>query len=77
MNDKFIKKPNTSSQDYNNVHFCEIATKIHLGGPAIDECFEDSDGLLFVSNGEYGSQVNFCPWCGYEAKIKVNGDEDD
>ena len=28
-------------------------------------------GQLWVSNGEYGSQVNFCPYCGYGALVKL------
>jgi len=52
------------------LHFCEIPVKQHASGAAIDDCFEDVDGYLFVSNGEYGSQVNYCPMCGYEAKKK-------
>jgi Protein of unknown function (DUF551) len=38
---------------------------------AVTECAEDKAGTLWVSNGEYDSQVNFCPFCGYEAKVKV------
>ncbi len=36
-------------------------------GPAITECWQDSTGTLWVSNGEYSSTVNFCPYCGYKA----------
>lgn len=49
-------------------HFCEIPEKSHCHGPAIEFCFEDLEGYLFVTNIEYGSQVNFCPMCGYKAK---------
>lgn len=68
--EKFIKEPNFD-EDYKRFHHCEIPCKRHLYGAAIDECIQDLDGLLFVSNGEYGSQVNFCPMCGYEAKVKI------
>jgi len=38
----------------------------------IEGCFESVDGRLFVFNGEYGTcQVNFCPFCGFEAKVKI------
>lgn len=37
-------------------------------GEALDECYEDEDNKLWVSNGEYASQVNYCPYCGYKAK---------
>ncbi len=40
-------------------------------GPAIDECREDEDGRLWAFNSEYETQVNFCPFCGHEAKVKV------
>ncbi len=40
-------------------------------GAAIDSCIEDSKGELWVDNGEYASQVNFCPYCGYRAQIQV------
>ena len=43
-----------------------------LFGDAIELCREYEDGTLWVDNGEYGSQVNFCPVCGYEAKVKIN-----
>ena len=39
-------------------------------GSAVDDCVERDDGSLWVSNGEYGSRVNFCPFCGFEAKVK-------
>jgi hypothetical protein len=41
-------------------------------GQAILETFEKDDGKLWVSNGEYTNQVNFCPCCGYEAKKKID-----
>ena len=40
-------------------------------GQAISSTYEKEDGTLWVTNGEYGSQVNFCPITGYEAKIKI------
>ena len=64
---KKIPNPNIS----NIKHYCEVPFKYHLRGSAIDDCYEDEDGFLFVSNPEYGSQVNFCPVCGYEAKKKI------
>lgn len=67
----FEKEPNYCNENDKNFHYCEIPCKQHLYGCAIDECYEDLDGYLFVSNGEYGSQVNYCPACGYEAKRKI------
>lgn len=48
-------------------------------GEAIEKCWEDEDGRLWVShtvvggeyNYDYFSVVNFCPYCGYEAKVKA------
>ena len=40
-------------------------------GPAIERCEEKEDGSLWVRNREYGSRVNFCPFCGYPAKVKM------
>lgn len=39
-------------------------------GPAIENCFEDEDGKLWAGNGEYSSQVAFCPYCGFKARVK-------
>jgi hypothetical protein len=41
-------------------------------GHAIEGCYEKEDGTLWAGNGEYESQVSFCPYCGYQAKIKPN-----
>lgn len=59
-----------------DLHYCNIPCRSHWYGPAIDHCFEDLERRLFVSNGEYGSQVNFCPMCGYKSNnmIKDAGD---
>ena len=40
-------------------------------GPAFDGVYELSDGTLWIGNGEYGSQVNYCPVCGAAAITKV------
>ena len=58
----------------NNVHRCHMpkGAKNAIYGDAITDCWEDKKGLLWVDNDEYGSQVNFCPYCGYEAKVKIN-----
>ncbi len=54
------------------LHYCDSELPSHGRGSCVDECSEDEEGRLFVGNGEYGSQINFCPYCGYEAKIKVS-----
>lgn len=40
-------------------------------GAAVDMCVEDNDGKLWVDNGEYSSQVNYCPYCGFRAPTQV------
>ena len=86
MNDDHLLEPNFSKYEWSrekgvdqyeeylkifSLHHCSIQTPSHSYGDAIRDCTEDEDGRLFVDNCEYGSQVNFCPYCGYEAKIKV------
>lgn len=51
------------------LHNCSHATKSDQYGGAIGACYEREDGTLWVDNGEYASQVNFCPYCGYRAKV--------
>jgi hypothetical protein len=53
-----------------NLHTCDLSAPHDGYGPAVEYCYEDSDGKLWVGNGEYGSQVNFCPVCGFAAKKK-------
>jgi len=50
-----------------NRHYCRIRTDSTEAGPAIDYCWEDKDGCLWVGNGEYENQVNYCPQCGFKA----------
>ena len=52
-------------------HSCELDSDYECYGVAITTCYEGDDGRLWAGNGEYGSQVNFCPVCGFEAKVKV------
>jgi hypothetical protein len=69
------EKLNTYLQEFakeiieNNLHFCSIKTKHDGYGEAISDCYEQINGELWVSNGEYSSQVNYCPYCGYKAKV--------
>ena len=58
-------------------HNCEAPreAKDYIYGQAITQCVELEDGTLTVDNDEYGSQVNFCPYCGYEAKVKIGTNE--
>ena len=40
-------------------------------GVAVIRCYEDEQGRLWVTNDEYETRVNFCPFCGYQAKSQV------
>ena len=48
-------------------HECEISRPHGSYGYAIDYCSEDEQGRFWVGNGEYYSQVKFCPECGIQA----------
>jgi len=53
-------------------HHCELAhAPWKEYGAAIAFCAEDEDGTLWVGNYEYCSQVDFCPVCGYKAKVPI------
>jgi hypothetical protein len=53
------------------IHHCTGDTPHAACGMAIHECFENEKGELWVSNTEYSSQVNYCPFCGYKADTSV------
>ena len=57
-------------------HNCSILTKYSGHGEAIDFCMEAKNGSLWVGNGEYMSQVNYCPYCGYKSKVDAFAPED-
>lgn len=52
-------------------HRCEGDLPKAAYGDAIRYCFEGEDGKLWITNEEYASQVNFCPYCGYKAAVAV------
>ena len=55
-----------------NKHYCKLDSPCSKAGEAIDYCVEDDDdGTLWAGNCEYDSQVNYCPVCGYKAKVQV------
>ena len=52
------------------LHECNMMMhRSYQAGPAITSCYEDDDGTLWAGNVEYETQVNFCPRCGYKAKV--------
>jgi len=56
-------------------HRCELHSQSGGHGEAVDVCFEDEDGKLWVENGEYASVVFYCPVCGYASRAKAKGEE--
>jgi hypothetical protein len=52
-------------------HKCEGTLPDGAYGEAINSCSEDKDDKLWIDNGEYSSQVNYCPYCGYKSKKQV------
>lgn len=40
-------------------------------GTAIYECVENDKGELWAGNDEYGTRVNYCPFCGFKARTPV------
>lgn len=40
-----------------------------VNGEAIGLCYEHENGELWVGNSEYESQVSFCPYCGFKARV--------
>lgn len=47
-------------------------------GQAVDTVYMNEEGEMWVTNGEYATQVNFCPFTGTEAikKMKLVNDSD-
>jgi hypothetical protein len=42
-----------------------------LFGNAVEYVKEDSEGRMWIGNGEYETQVNFCPFTGKEALTEM------
>lgn len=45
-------------------------------GHAISFCLSDREGRLWVSGGSYTTQVNYCPFCGFKARVQVEWEPD-
>ncbi len=56
------------------LHYCASGNANGVIGfsHAVDDCREHADGRLEVENGEYGTYVNFCPFCGFQARTPVS-----
>lgn len=40
-------------------------------GPAVSYTRTDEQGRMFIGNGEYETQVNYCPFTGVAAIVKM------
>jgi hypothetical protein len=62
------------NEEKNVLHECDMPESSYVvgWGTAIEKCWENEKGKLYAGNGEYGSQVNFCPICGYKAKVVIS-----
>ena len=57
-------------------HFCKLQTAGYQPYEgAIEVCYEDLDGTLWAANSEYVSQVNYCPCCGFRAKVPAQEED--
>ncbi len=55
-------------------HGCDMERWPQDGyGEAVDGCYGTDEGEFWVGNGEYGTQVNYCPACGAKAPTQVKG----
>lgn len=52
-----------------SLHECQGHTPQDGYGEALNVCWEQPGGKLWAGNEEYGSQVAFCPYCGFKAKV--------
>jgi hypothetical protein len=52
------------------MHKCEGHFPHDGYGEAIDSCYANEVGEMWAGNGEYGSQVCYCPYCGEKARVQ-------
>jgi hypothetical protein len=50
------------------MHECLGYPEHGMYGGAFHACIELDNKTLWVTNGEYASQVNYCPYCGFKAE---------
>ncbi|MBA7580010.1 hypothetical protein ES708_21896 [subsurface metagenome] len=71
-NIKEIKK-RIEKMESGKLHECSvIGSEVEWGYTAsMIRCFERENGSLCVMNWGYVSRVNYCPFCGYKAKMQM------
>lgn len=50
-------------------HYCGMKSPY---SQVIEDCREDNYGKLWICNGQRMAPVNYCPKCGYKAKVSYN-----
>lgn len=60
-------------EDYGSaIRWCKTADEVNLReSPQSDPGHPYKAQSLWVGNGEYTSQVNYCPYCGYKAEVET------
>lgn len=53
----------------NPLHDCSGDLPQEGDGPAVSCCAESEDGTLWIFGGGNSSQVGYCPYCGFQAKV--------
>jgi len=71
-NVKAIKKK-IEKMENEKLHECSVVgSQVEWGYTAsMIRCFERENGSLCVVNWGYVSRVNYCPFCGYKAKMQM------
>ena len=69
MEESFFDLPTNINLSLPDKHRCELHSPDKAYGIAIKYCYEDAEAKLWAGNIEYESQVNYCPVCGYKAKV--------
>jgi hypothetical protein len=52
--------------------YAEARENIDGYGEAITSCYENEKGEFWAGNDEYGSRVNYCPFCGMKAPRQID-----
>jgi hypothetical protein len=71
MDGYFFEEPKDVNLTFDGKHRCDLQSPDKAYGIAIKYWYEDADGKLWAGNIEYESQVNYCPECGFKAKVNL------
>lgn len=54
-------------------HACVVFSPARSCGTAVKYCveYEGIEEVFWAGNGEYETQVNFCPFCGTKAPVQI------